>query len=239
MNETYTPDPYYARPEVSNSDLTALKKIFMTAQEWGDVQAAYRFGTLLDCRITEPHKVDVYKRSCQGWIYTPEEMELSGEMKKAFYRDPFCANLANHCSFQKITIRPAHKITLPDGFTFELPMRCKWDLFVEAFDMSGDIKTTTAETQKQFEEAARYFDYDRQRAVYMDLEDSPRLRRTKDILIGISKKNLRVFKIFIERGSPWYKDGRKKFEDLAFKYWYLFGDVRRPAPMEKSSTYTR
>lgn len=220
-------DPYYARPEVSNSDLSWMASLFESKEVRGDKEAAYRFGTLLDCKITEPNKVNVYTRECNGWTYTPEEMELALEMKKAFYRDPFCAELAKHCSFQKITVVPRFEIAL-DGFKFSLPARCKWDLFVESFDMSGDIKSTVATTQKQFEEAVRFFEYDRQRAWYMDLETAitPHRPRTKDVLIGISKKNLQVFKIFINRGDTWYRDGLASYQELAFKYWYLFGNLK-------------
>ncbi len=212
-------DPYYYRTEVSNSDLSALAKEFKPDAWSYDVEKAYRFGTLLDCRITEPHKVDVFKRKIGSWVYTPEEMELSLEMKKAFYRDPFCSQLAAACTFQKITVVPRFRIQL-DRIAFYLPFRCKWDLFIELVDIGGDIKTTTATTLKQFEEAVYYFDYDRQRAVYMDLE-----KRSNDFLIGISKVNQQVFKIPIKRGDRLFKSGEKKYKELAFQYWTMFGNL--------------
>lgn len=85
--------------------------------------------------------------------------------------------------------------------------------------MSADIKSTVCTTQKQFEECVKYFDYDRQRAWYMDIEG-----RCNDVLIGISKKNFKVFKVPVRKGSELYNSGRKKYEELAFKWWYLFGD---------------
>ncbi len=77
-------------------------------------------------------------------------------------------------------------------------------MWVSLQAVNGDIKSTAAETQRQFEEAVRYFDYDRQRARYMDIAGSDR-----DVLIGISKKNFKVFKVPIARNSNLYNTGRK------------------------------
>ena len=53
-------DNYYSRSEVSNSDLTELKNILHPRMQFGDKEAAFRFGTLVDALITEPSKVDYY-----------------------------------------------------------------------------------------------------------------------------------------------------------------------------------
>lgn len=217
-------DPYYGRPEVSNSDLSELKKYWQSKEQTYDVEAAYRFGTLIDCMITEPFKIDYYKLTCAGILYNKEEFALAEEMKKAFYRDDFCRILADNSEYQKVSINPAFKIEY-EGHAFSLPVRCKWDLFaMPKLKLSGDIKSTTAETQKQFEEAAHYFDYFRQRAWYMDIEGVD-----NDMLIGISKKNCKVFKIPIKRGDAKYKEGKAHYQEIAFKWWYLFGDLNAAA----------
>lgn len=216
-------DPYYDRPEISNSDLSWLKKYWQPENITYDLEKAYRFGTLLDCMITEPGKVNYYTFSCGGYVYTREEFDRAVEMKKAFWKDPTCASVAKQASLQKVSVRNDFPIAY-GGCQFTLPVRCKWDLFIPHMDLSGDIKSTMAETQKQFEEAARHFDYDRQRAWYMDIEG-----RSNDILIGVSKVNFRVFKIPIKRGSDWYNSGREKYEELAFRYWCLFGDLKLAA----------
>lgn len=213
-------DPYYGRPEVSNSDLSWLKKYWQPQGVIYDLEQAYKFGTLIDCMITEPHKVNYFRFTCAGQQYTQEDFARSEEMKKSFYRDKLCAMLAKKSSFQKISIRKGFPISY-GRFSFDLDVRCKWDLFIEDYDMGGDIKSTTATTQKQFEEAVRYFDYDRQRAWYMDIEE-----RSNDMLIGISKINFKVFKVPIKRGSDLYVSGRDKYQELAFKYAYLFDDIR-------------
>lgn len=49
----------------------------------------------------------------------------------------------------------------------------------------------------------------------MDIANS-----NKDFIYAISKKNFKVFKLFINnREEAIYKRGREKYEDLAFKYW--------------------
>jgi hypothetical protein len=140
------------------------------------------------------------------------------EMRKAFLKDPFAQQIMKVCSGQAVK----HGIVKLDyeGIFFELFMRCKYDLWADVLRYGGDIKSTTATTQKQFEDACYHFDYDRQRAVYMNLSGAE-----KDVLIGISKVNLKVFKLFIDRKSEFYLSGMQKFRELGFKYWTLFGDV--------------
>lgn len=214
-------DPYYGRPEVSNSDLSWLKKYWEPENVIIDKEKAYANGTLIDAMITEPHRVDYFKRSVQyePYQFSEAEFEAAKEMKKAWQRDAFCQQMAKQCSFQKISVVPDFKINY-EGFEFSLPARCKWDLFCEAIDLGGDIKSTACTTQKQCEEAVRYFDYDRSRAWYMDLEN-----RSNDILIFISKMNFKIFKVPVKRGGELYNDGKKKYQELAFKYWYLFGNI--------------
>lgn len=216
-------DPYYSRDEVSNSDLSWLQKYWQPVTVVYDLEKAYRFGTLIDCMITEVHKVNFFKLTCAGEQYSKEEFALAEEMKKAFYRDEFCATMAKHSEYQKVSIRHGFPID-HNGFGFRLNVRCKWDLFaMPKLKISGDIKSTTATTQKQFEEVVRYFDYDRQRAWYMDIEDVH-----NDMVIGISKVNKKVFKVPVVRGSQLYNSGKEKYQELAFKHWYLFEKLSIP-----------
>lgn len=205
-------------PAVSNSDLGWLEEQFMSYQMKIDLEKAYANGTLIDAMITEPHKVDYFKLSVEGekYQYSSDEFEAAKEMKKAFYKDPFCAAFVKQCKFQHISYQPDFKIQL-DGFEFSLPAKCKWDLFRPDIDLSGDIKSTACTTQKQVEEALRHFNYDRSRAWYMDLEN-----RNNDILIFISKVNFKVFKVPVKRGERIYNEGKAKYQELAFKWWTLF-----------------
>ena len=58
---SHNPDTYYNRSEVSNSDLTELKNILHPRMQFGDKEAAFRFGSLVDAIITEPARVDYYR----------------------------------------------------------------------------------------------------------------------------------------------------------------------------------
>jgi len=51
----------------------------------------------------------------------------------------------------------------------------------------------------------------------MDLEN-----RNNDILIFISKVNFKIFKVPVKRDSEIYREGKAKYQELAFKWWTLF-----------------
>lgn len=208
-------DPYFNRSEVSNSDLSWLAKYWQPDYKRGDIEQAYRFGTLVDAIITEPHKVNHYKYTVDGVAYTKLEFERAIDMRAAFLSDTLCKNLVSVSSMQEVMVRDIPMSY--EGVNFTLPVRCKWDLWWRHQNWGGDIKSTTATTQKQFEEACSYFDYDRQRAWYMDIAGS-----NQDILIGISKINNKIFKLPITRGDNFYNSGKEKYLELAFKWWYLF-----------------
>lgn len=219
MAELINDTNYRAFPAVSNSDLTWLQKQYMPEDRYIDLRKAYANGTLIDAMITEPEKVDYFQRRVAGedYQYSDDEFAAAIEMKKVFYKDPFCAQFVKGCKFQHISYSPAFPVE-NDGFKFTLPAKCKWDLFRTDIDLSGDIKSTACTTQKQVEEALRHFEYDRSRAWYMDLE-----KRNNDILIFISKVNFKIFKVPITRASSIYKDGKAKYQELAFRWWCCFG----------------
>lgn len=212
-------DPYYLRKEVSNSDLSSLKELLYPKPVFGDKYRAYAFGSLLDYMITEPHKVDYYALTCEGqsWNYMQEDFDLAKEMKKSYYKDPFCKMISENADFQSISVSHDFPI-VHNEFEFQLSagVRCKWDLLVRKWKMGGDIKSTMAKTQKEFEQACDFFDYFRSRAWYMDIEGT-----NDDMLIGISKVNQQVFKIPIKRGDKLYNYGKSQYQDLSFKYWML------------------
>lgn len=212
-------DNYFSRSEVSNSDLSWLDEELCSREDRPDPTEAYKFGTLIDCMITEPHQVDYFKRICVGEEYTQEQFDIASEMKKAFFRDPLCVSLVEKSEFQKV-MSVTDKPFSYGLVSFTLSVRCKWDLWRPSSNWGGDIKSTTATTQKQFEAAIEHFDYDRQRAWYMDIAKSK-----KDILIGISKKNFQVFKVPITRGDARYNRGLEKYSTLAYKWFQLFGDM--------------
>lgn len=209
-------DPYYDRSEVSNSDLSRLKEELYGAER--DPSNAFRFGNLIDHMITEPEKVNYFNFTCDEEPFTEEEFFRAEEMKKSFMRDETARKILSLSDFQKVMVNPCQAFDYE--IPFSLPVRCKWDLWMPSLGWGGDIKSTTATTHAQFEEAARFFDYDRQRYFYTNISGS-----SQDILIGISKVNFKVFKIPIKRGDKFWKSGEEKCLELAFKYWEMFGDL--------------
>ncbi len=208
---------YYGLPYVSNSDLTALKQYFFPEHLFYDPEIAYRFGNLFDYMVTEPHKVNFFKRTIEGYEepFTLEAFEIAAKMKNALKKDPMFAKLAPFCDYQRIFIE---QVAFEYAqFKFNLMARCKYDFFMNSLNWGGDLKSTTATTQKQFVDACYHFDYDRSRVFYMLLSGAK-----KDLIIGVSKKNYGVFKIPIEIGDAFYKSGLEKLNELAFKWWYLF-----------------
>lgn len=211
------PDTYYQRSEVSNSDLTALKELLHPRLQFGDREQAFRFGNLVDAIITEPVRVNYYRLTVDDTPYTEDEFRHAQEMYKSLRmtarRDKFLDYVLNHAETQRSMVNNAQQFDYC-GFSYTLPTRCKWDWWLGAF--GGDLKSTFASSQKEFEEAIDFFDWDRSRAWYMDIARSDR-----DFIYAISKKNCNVFKKQITRGDTVYNAGRDKYEELAFQYWCL------------------
>lgn len=210
---------YFSRSEVSNSDLTALKEIMHPRPSFGDKEAIFRFGSLVDALITEPQKVNHYSLIVDGTQYSPEEFQHATEMKKALFleatKDPFLERVLQLSDTQRCMVNKAQQFNYCD-FDFTLDTRCKWDWWIPLLKFGGDLKTTFATSQKQFDEAVDFFDWDRSRAWYMDIAQS-----NSDFIYGISKKNFKVFKKFIRRDDTIYKRGKEKYQELAFSYWCM------------------
>ena len=210
---------YYDRPEVSNSDLTQLKNLLHPRLQYGDREEAFRFGSLVDALVTEPNRVNRYRFTVDDVQYSEEEFEHATQMLRALRsearRDAFLAKVLETADTQRCMFNKRQQFQY-GGFSFSLDTRCKWDWFLTPYGFGGDLKTTFASTQKEFNEAVDFLDWDRSRAWYMDIARSDR-----DFIYGISKKNGCVFKKFINRDDAIYKRGREKYEELAFQYWCL------------------
>ena len=220
-------DPYFSRNEVSNSDLSALKELLYPRPQFGNKEYAYAFGTLLDNLITEPDKVNLFNLTVkyQTYRYSQDDFDLARAMKRSYLKDPFCKIINDAADFQAISTR-YNWLMNHNGFSFTLSQgfRCKWDIYVPQWKMGADIKSTAAETQSQFMAACEHFDYFRSRSLYMDIAGTD-----KDMLIGISKVNCKVFKIPITRGDKYYLKGKAEYQDLAFKYWHLIDGLQLTA----------
>ena len=213
------PDSYYLRTEVSNSDLTELKNYLYPRTQYGDKEKAFKFGTLVDALITENERVHYSKRMVDDVTYSREDFELGLAMREALRKearkDEFLRAVLSNSDTQKFMVNKSQRF-LYGNFEYTLDTRCKWDWWLPSFGFGGDLKTTFAESQNQFNEAIDFFDWDRSRAWYMDIEGSQ-----QDFIYAISKKNLKIFKAFIRRDDDTYKRGKEKYDDLAFKWWQL------------------
>ena len=213
------PDSYYLRTEVSNSDLTELKNYLYPRTQYGDKEKAFKFGTLVDALITENERVHYSKRMVDDVTYSREDFELGLAMREALRKearkDEFLRAVLSTSDTQKFMVNKSQRF-LYGNFEYTLDTRCKWDWWLPSFGFGGDLKTTFAESQNQFNEAIDFFDWDRSRAWYMDIAGSQ-----QDFIYAISKKNLKIFKAFIRRDDDTYKRGKEKYDDLAFKWWQL------------------
>lgn len=203
-------DPYFSRPEISNSDLTSLKNELNPNQFEVDPTEAYAFGSLLDAMITEPHRINWIDGTFDGEP-VPITFDKAKKMMFAWMNSDRCQQMTKGADFQKVSIK--NQDFTYNGITFNLDTRCKWDFFGH---LSGDIKSTSAKTEKQFIAACHHFDYFRSRAWYMDIENTDR-----DIIIGISKVNYKIFMVPISRGDDLYNKGKSEYLELAFKLWAL------------------
>lgn len=199
---------YYQRPEVSNSDLTALK-YEIAGVELPDMTEVFAFGNLVDAMLTEPHRVNTWARTLDG--QPAADFDRAVRMVKMAKADPNFNKLLANAQFQHVSLKQLDFDW--NGYKFTLAARCKWDFYGH---ISGDIKTTAATTQKQFIDACHHFDYFRGRAWYMDVGGTNR-----DVLIGISKTNFKIFYITIQRGDDLYNAGRAGYTDLALKWHVL------------------
>ena len=144
---SHNPDTYYSRSEVSNSDLTELKNILHPRMQFGDKEAAFRFGSLVDAIITEPARVDYYRLTVDDEQYTEDEFRHAQEMQKALRmearRDEFLFKVLGYAETQRFMVNTQQQFTYC-GFPFSLDTRCKWDWWLGLF--GGDLKTTFAST---------------------------------------------------------------------------------------------
>lgn len=208
---------YFDRPEVSNSDLSALKAYLESAdRNWIGMEHIFYFGNLLDAMLTEPERINFYLKTFDGVPVQTKDFEKAKRMKASFLKDSFSRTVAENSEKQTVLI---DDVCLEhNGMPFSLRMRGKLDFYLPYQNLIADLKTTAAKTQREFETAMDFFDNDRQAVVYMTLAKVDRFA-----FLGISKKNHNLFKIFIDKDSDMYRTGYEKFTELAFKWWALFG----------------
>lgn len=202
---------YFLHPYVSNSDLTRL----LPPTRRLDLTRAFAIGTLLDAMCTTPLLVDFLQLRVVGvsYQYTVSDFDLCRAMRDSWRRDKFCQDLAVICQGQEEFYRSGCSFCHQE-FSFELDCRVKYDQWSYLLGWGTDIKTTAATTMEGFLKSIDVFDYDRQRAFYMNVSGAMR-----DVLIGISKvAPHKIFPVKIHRKHELFLSGSKKMNTLAYQH---------------------
>jgi hypothetical protein len=198
-------DTYFLRPEISNSDLSEVYRHFYGGYDFWSMEGL-RFGTLFDAIVTERNKIDFLNQRIETEQYTKDEFDLAERMKKALLEDVRIKTIVGLSKFQVVK---TDKLLI-DGI--ELPRRCKYDGWIQSAVFGWDLKSTSAKSEKEFYNHINTFSYYRQRAWYMDISGAQ-----KDLLIAVSKHNLKVFIVPITKESEIYQKGKAEYLDLCHK----------------------
>lgn len=193
---------YFALPHASNSGIKEAHQIFQArAKGLPDPTKAYRFGSAFDALLT-----DMQELTLDG-MHDHEIKQILG-MKKALERDAIYNALFKEADKQAVFT----DTTEIDGFN--IPRKCKYDLWSEFTHFGGDLKSTTATSQQAFEAACTRFEYPQQAAWYMDITDTDRF-----VIIGISKSYPHnIFHISIKRNDPLYCKGKESYLQQAISW---------------------
>lgn len=209
---------YFSHPAVSNSNLKALAQMYYALRKI-DAAAAFRFGLLVDCILTEEWKLtdnQIEDEDGKVVTYTDQEVSLARRMANTVQSDAVVRLLIQGGEGQRIFIRDLPMMF--EGREFVLQVRCKFDWYHAGFNTGVDYKTTACATKKAFQESIEFFDYDQAAAFYMDIAEIDFFW-----IIGISKKNGQVFKFAIQRGDAVYEEGKRKY-----LYWCNKWDILVP-----------
>lgn len=208
---------YYSLAEVSNSDLSALKKkIFGLGESERDLTKAYAFGSLVDAMLTEPKRCNyvastLLDENYNLVVYDFETWDHAKRLVDVCMRDALVSKLVKNMIGQYVFRRTLNFNY--DVDQYHIKARCKFDGYNKMFSVGVDYKTTSCTTRKQFIDTIEHFDYDRQAAWYMDLA-----RIDFHWIIGISKKTGEVYKYAIQRGYDAHRSGVEKYQYLAYKW---------------------
>jgi hypothetical protein len=204
-------EAYRSHPFVSNSDLSKMKGGAINLE-------VFRFGTLFHSITLEFKTVNLLTGKIIGkdYQYSAAEMKLAREMRIAFLNDSLCRQLLDSCSVEVEMYNENTPFT-HDGMNFCIDTKRKYDLWSWQAGWGGDIKSTSATTEREFLRDVDQFDYDRGRVFYSAGSGSQ-----QDIIIGVSKKAPhKVFKVWMKKGDPIWQRGEEKMNALAFDYWTL------------------
>lgn len=210
-------DEYFALQACSNSALKEAYKIFGTGAVPSYNQNSFRLGSAVDALLTAPEGFSTADLS-------DDDAAHIMPMRTQLWKNTIYQALFRNAETQAVFVETDFALTI-DGQTITVPAKCKFDVWNPKLGFGGDIKTTDAKNQAQFEAAASFFGYDLQAAWYMDVTKSNRF-----VIMGVSKHHPHpVFIISIKRDSEQYLAGKEKYEAYARPWWMLYGiNITRP-----------
>jgi hypothetical protein len=203
---------YYDHPFISNSNLTELQLELMPLIVKIDYQKALDFGILFHAMVLEPHTVDFIRRAVRDHEYSVEDFNAAKKMREAVRSDKFCQDLISKCEKEVEMYNESTEFEY-NGSRFTLDTRRKYDLWNPLVKWGADLKSTTATSYTAFAQAVERFSYDRGRVFYAKGSGAK-----KDVIIGVSKTNQRIFPVFMREGCPLWQSGTAKANELAYKY---------------------
>ena len=83
-----------------------------------------------------------------GYMHVKCKRVLRAEAR----HDPFLAKVLEIADTQRFMVNKAQEFD-NGGFCFTLDTRCKWDWWLQAANFGGDLKTTAAATDAEFNDA--------------------------------------------------------------------------------------
>lgn len=198
-------------------------KAFLKAKNEDDDKQAYRDGRLIHLNILEEHKLSdlviidgtkatkAYKEAVKEYgnsmVYTKSEYDNAFFASKAIKNCDEAMELLEGCEFEK----PA--IGLVDG----LPVRAKADAIkgktIIDLKTTGDISKWT--------KSARWFDYNLQAALYMELFGAD------EFIFLVLDKDTKDIGIF-ECSNQFIDEGKQKLNRATSNYWYWFMECPDP-----------
>jgi hypothetical protein len=218
-------DYYKLYNYISNSDLGALNDALNLRTKPDNIQEIFDFGNLVDTMLTEPQYLDAENfrvLNPDGTIlgFDRHLWTRAENMKLSLQKNDFFNMVMNGARFQYVFLRKKLEVNF-NGYNFNIPARCKFDIHNKLISIGADIKTTGCTSQKSFTDSMTFFNYDRQGAFYMDLAGL-----NKMVYFAVSKSkdkkgNYPVFTYAISRNDETYLTGREKYSRLAYQYKHL------------------
>ncbi|MBO0936445.1 PD-(D/E)XK nuclease-like domain-containing protein [Fibrella sp. HMF5335] len=197
---------YRQLPRIANSDLTELKNhLFGLPQR--KHSPAQVFGTRFHDLLLED----------AGAVPTGKGAAATKRMLDVMRANPFFNHIIADAQIETAQYW--------DDELTGLPCKARLDIRHPAQGLVVDVKTTSARSQREFEESCYQYEYDRQAAFYLDGCQLTGACANRFILLGIQKQkphNLYVVEvladsIFIDNGRRKYRRLLRSWQEVGFK----------------------